>query len=204
LCPNHHAQAGAFTRAQLRQFKEVAHERPPSGRFEWLRNELVGAVGGCLYHETPVLVQFRTEPMVWFNRDEAGHALLNWRMLTSLGHEQERIRIQDNDFVVRGTPVDLECPPSGRLLKARYENGDYMRVEFREIRSLGAALKRFPKIRPDGLAMIAPTWPMTFVIVTMRVGGTNTEFGPTRTRLPGNNTFVGGVTSHCQIGLVFG
>ena len=205
LCPTHHAQAAAFTVDQLRQFKSTAHERPEaSGRFAWLRRELVGAVGGCLYHETPVLVQVGSEPMVWFNRDELGHALLNVRMLTTPGHEMDRIRIQDNDFIVRGTPTDLECPPSGRLLRVRYANGDYMRVEFREIRSLQAASRRFPQIRQDALAVVCRDWPLTFVIVTMSAGGTSVRFGPTLTRLPRGNVMKGCVVSHCSVGLVFG
>jgi hypothetical protein len=125
-------------------------------------------------------------------------------MLTTTGHEQERIRIQDNDFIVRGTPADFETPPSGRLLRVRYRNGDYMRVEFREIRSLEAAARRFPHVGQAGIAMIEPAWPMTFVIITMRAGGTNVQFGPTSTRLPGNNTIIGSVMSHCGVGLSFG
>src|SRR4051812_5561180 len=42
LCPTHHAQAAAFTVTQLRELKAAAHHRPASGRFEWLRRELVG------------------------------------------------------------------------------------------------------------------------------------------------------------------
>ena len=26
-----------------------------------------------------------------------------------------------------GTPKDIECPPSGRILKVHYTNGDYLR-----------------------------------------------------------------------------
>jgi hypothetical protein len=142
--------------------------------------------------------------MVWFNRDELGHALLNVRMLTTPGHEMDRIRIQDNDFIVRGTPTDLECPPSGRLLRVRYANGDYMRVEFREIRSLQAASRRFPQIRQDALAVVCSDWPLTFVIVTMSAGGTSVRFGPTLTRLPRGNVMKGCVASHCSVGLVIG
>jgi hypothetical protein len=83
LCPTHHAQASAFSQQQLRELKTAAQERgPATGRFEWLRRDIVGAVGGCLYHETPILVQLRNEPMVWFERDEVGHALLNVALLT--------------------------------------------------------------------------------------------------------------------------
>lgn len=177
---------------------------PATGRFQWLRRELVGAVGGCLYHETPILVQLREEPMVWFNRDEFGHALLNVRMLTTMGNEQERIRIEDNDFSLRGTPVEFECPPSGRLLRVRYDNGDYMRVEFREVRAVDTAARAFPHIGSSGLRWLEAEWPLTFVSISMRAGGTNVRFGPTMTMLPGNNSIRGGVMSHCGVGLRFG
>jgi hypothetical protein len=150
LCAIHHGQASAFTVDQLRQMKS-APAQPTAGRFEWLRNELVGVVGGNLYHETPVLVQFGSHPMVWFNRDSTGNALLNVRMLTTVGNEQERIRIEDNDFMVRGYPADFVCPPSGRILRARYDNGDYMRVEFRQANTALAASNRYRKQRHERL-----------------------------------------------------
>lgn len=205
LCPTHHAQASAFSQQQLRELKTAAQERgPATGRFEWLRRDIVGAVGGCLYHETPILVQLRNEPMVWFERDEVGHALLNVRMLTTTGKEEERIRIENNDFIVRGTPTEFECPTSGRILRARYENGDYMRVEFREIRSEKTACDLFRHLNPSSFASLHLQWPMTFVIVTMAAGGTHVRFGPNMTRLPGNNRIYGAVMSHCGTGLVFG
>lgn len=205
LCPTHHAQAASFTLDQLRTFKETAANlAAATGRFEWLRHQLIGAVGGNLYLDTPILVQFRSDPMVWFNRDSDGHALLNVRMLTTVGNEAERIRIEDNDFIVRGTPVDFECPPSGRLLRVRYENGDYMRVEFREFGSPQTASNKFTHMTLDSLHMLPATWPLTFVIVTMRAGGTNIRFGPSMTRLPGNNVIRGCTMVGGQAGLVFG
>lgn len=205
LCPTHHSQAAVFTKEQLRNFKDTARQRSvASGRFEWMRRELVGVVGGCLYHETPVLVQFRNEPMVWFNRDEDGHALLNVRMLTTVGKEHERIRVEDNDFVVRGTPTDFECSPGGRSLSVHYDNGDRMRIEFRQIDSADLAAKRYRHFTADALAPMGSAWPLTFVEITMRAGGTETAFDPDSTHLPGGSTMTGCVSSHCGVGLVFG
>jgi hypothetical protein len=205
LCPTHHAQAGAFSVEQLRHMKDVAAVRvPAAGRFLWLRRELVGAVGGCVCHETPVLVQMGDEPMVWFNRDEIGHALLNVRMLTTAGNESERIRIEDNDFSLRGNPIDFECPPSGRLLRVRDANGDYMRVAFREVRTPEAAERAFPHINSGNFGWLQAVWPLTFVMISMHAGGTTVRFGPTMTRLPGNNTIRGAMMSHCGVGVRFG
>lgn len=189
LCPTHHAQAAAFTVEQLREFKRVAYEHPAKGRFEWLRRDLVGIVGGCVYHEVPILVQLDENPMVWFNRDEDGRALLNVRMITTEGHEHARISIRDNDFVVRGTPSDFEAPPSGRLLRVRYDNGDYMRIEFHEFRKLESAIKKLSSIGSDFLRSLPQQWPMTFVTVTMKAGETEYYFAPSEARLPRQNVF---------------
>jgi hypothetical protein len=200
LCPTHHGQAEAFTVEQLRDFKNLAHQKPASGRFEWLRQDLVGAVGGCLYHETPVLVQYHSQPVIWFNRDELGNALLNVRMLST--SNEPRMQILDSDFVVTGDPVNFETPPSGRLLRVRYESGDYLRIEFRSIKSLDAATKRFPHIRSDWLAELIEKWPSTFVLISMQVGGTPFRFGPTMTKLP-NFIGKGNVMSRSNVGLSF-
>jgi hypothetical protein len=181
LCPNHHGQAEAFTVQQLRDFKRLAHQKPASGRFEWLRQDLVGAVGGALYHETPVLVRYRSEPVIWFNRDELGNALLNVRMLST--SNEPRLQIADSDFMVVGDPTDFETPPSGRLLRVRYENGDYLRIEFQSIKSLDVAIKRFSHIRADWIADTIQQWPSTFVLISMQVGGTPYRFGPTTTKM---------------------
>jgi hypothetical protein len=53
LCGEHHpkADAGAFTRRQLRQYKVDAAEHAPEvkGRFDWLRHDMVVASGGLFY-----------------------------------------------------------------------------------------------------------------------------------------------------------
>ena len=200
LCAKHHAQADAFTVVQLRQFKKLAHDRPAHDTFQWLRHELVGVVGSGIYHETPILVAFKNQPLIWFNRDELGHALLNVRMLTRSG--QPRLLIQDNDFVVRGAPTDFESPPSGHLLRVRYDNGDYLRVEFREFKSLEAACKKFEHIPQADIRGLVQNWPMTFVIIRMKVGGTGIQFSPNWTRWSAKGKGRVLVISHCQVGLV--
>ena len=204
LCPTHHSQASAFTIEQLRAFKRAAYGRPASGRFEWLRRELVGAVGGCLFHETSPLIALRGEPSIWFDRDEDGYALLNVRMLTTLGHEHERISIRDNDFVVRGLPVDFETPPSGHMLRVRYDNGDYMRVEFKEFRDSASAAKSFPHIPSPYIGALDVRWPLLFVLVSMRVGGTKISLGPTVSKLPMQAMVRGVVASHNKYGINIG
>jgi hypothetical protein len=198
LCALHHGMAEAFTDAQLREFKKTARDHPVSGRFEWLRRDLVGAVGGNLYHETPILVQWREHPVIWFNRDEAGNALLNVNMLKSA--DEPRVLILDNDIIGRGEPVDFECPPSGRMLRARYANGDYLRIEFKTMGSANAVSKRLPGFETDALDMFLAPWPNTFVFVTMYVGGQKL-FGPTETTIGNMVTIKNSISSRCGFGL---
>jgi hypothetical protein len=199
LCAEHHAaaDAGAFTIEQLRDMKW--RETPQVGaRFDWMRNRLLGIVGGNFYYEVPTLVAFRDQPLISLVRDEDGLLLVNVRMLTT-EHGSERVQIDDNYWIARGDPEDIECPPSGRLLHARYAGGDEIRIEFFELGSLEDLVRRYPEAAMHASAMGLP---ITAVEIQMRVGGTAIEFGPRYTRLPGiamRNSFI----AHSRIGLSF-
>lgn len=181
LCPEHHAKAdaGAFTVAQLRALKSGASARSAAvgGRFDWMRYELLPVVGGNFYIRTPVVFTLRGEPGIWFERDEDGYMLLNARMLSASG--QPRARIESNFWVAKGAPSDLECPPSGKLIHVRYDNGDDLRVEFMELASEEAANARYEGFPSAVAEQVA--FPLTMVEVGMTVGGTGIRFGPKRT-----------------------
>ncbi len=202
LCGEHHdkADVGAFTKEQLRQFKASGRAQAAEvrGKFDWMRREIVGAVGGSFYHETPILIQFRDEPMIWLNRDEDGYLLLNLRMLSVSG--QPRLRVTDNYWITRGEPTDFECPPSGRRIRARYANRDDLSIEFFDVRTLDDARSRYPNARPESWPW---SFPFTAVEVQFAVGGTEIHFGPRLAVLPGHN-IVQGTFSRCGRGLVFG
>jgi hypothetical protein len=198
LCSMHHsmADAGSFTHEQLRQMKaKGTPDGTVQGRFEWLRNELLAIVGGSLYYKTSTILTFRGEQAIWFNRDVSGYFLLNIRMITT--SRQPRLRLDDNDWVVRGEPMDFECPPSGKRIFAKYQNGDELTVEFHELTDSLAAVTRYPHVPSDRWPRIA--FPVTVVEVQSQIGGTDLGFGPTWTRLPGlhlkDGFFVGGSTA---------
>jgi hypothetical protein len=201
LCGEHHskADAGAYTKAQLRQLKEhpYAKERAVAGRFDWLRHELLVVVGGNFYLQTSVAVQFRDQPAIWLSRDESGHALLNVSML-SRTPEQPRLTLHESFWLSQGQPDDLECPPSGRLVAASYPGGDSLRVEFFELIDAQALPKRYPDAQLGNRLPV----PMTAVEVQMSVGGTGLSFGPRESRLPGKNVMRNCVMSNCVAGLV--
>lgn len=198
ICAEHHAKAdaGAYTTEQLRALKNSTHS-DPAGRFDWMRRELLVVVGGNYYHETPIPVQFREQPVIWLNRDPEGYLLVNLAMLS--GSNEPRAMMQDNFWMALGVPNDVECPPSGRKLKIEYSNGDRLGVEFFTVDNTSDISKRYPEVKAERWNI---SYPITAVEIQMKVGGTPIEFGPRSTQLGGvqmTNCFA----SRCRIGISF-
>jgi hypothetical protein len=149
---------------------------------------------------------------VWFNRAGDGSFLLNIEMLTISG--EPRLSVRDNDWLTEGRiETDIDCPPSGKLIAARYPNGDFVRIEFVVIHDAPAfgrrypppvipPRKRTPNERPlpnwwpkpkdlvlppnsQHLAGHGYTFPLTAVEIQMKVGGTKLDFGARRTTAEG-------------------
>lgn len=196
LCPEHHkkADAGAYTKDQLQKFKNdaVNHNKEIRGKFDWLRNDLLVIVGGNFYYKTLTIFEYKNKPIIWFNKDEEGYLLLNLYMLTTSG--EERTIIQDNFWIKKGQPSDLESPPSGKLLKIKYPNEDFFKVEFFQLNSLQETQRRFStalSLEPEIESTI--NFPITAVEVHYKVGGSIIEFGPNLTKIGGSfikNSFL--------------
>jgi hypothetical protein len=198
LCATHHAKAGAWTVDQLRSMKNISPDRLDiRGRFEWMREDVLAVVGGNFFYETPKMVVFRDEPMIWFERDEDRRLLLNLRMLTTSG--LPRTRLENNDWIIRGDPVDVESPPNGSRLRVRYENGDEICIRFREWAESEALHAVYPRALELGSCL---RFPLVTAEINVEVGGTDVKFGPTTTRLPGAQ-ITGCIASHCGAGFVF-
>ena len=204
LCGLHHPHAdqGAFTVAQLRDFKATGGERnrEVGARFEWMREDLLTVVGGNFYFDTPVPVRFRSNNVLALTRDERGYLLLDTNMLSTSG--DPRMTIQENFWIVLGDPLDLDCPPHGRLVSAEYANGDRLRVEFIPDLDTNALSARYPDAELDGAWAQLPEC-LTAVEIQMRVGGADIDFGPRETRLDGGvmrNCF----SSRCGVGVQIG
>ena len=202
LCAEHHAKAdaGAFSVEQLRALKASAASRPVGGRFDWMREQLLAVVGGNFYLEVRVPVMIKDIPVVMFTRDDAGHLLLNLNMLSRL--PDPRIQIVENFWVSRGAADDIESPPHGRLLAARYANGDRLRVEFIPDQTTEALCRRYPDAGFDerNFPVELPT-PVTVVEIEMTIADTGIEVGPRWTTLQtaqiGPNCFM----SHSYAGI---
>lgn len=209
LCPTHHSQADDWQVDVVRKLKSDASSsrHPAEGKFEWLRKELMIVTGGMMAIGTDVVVQFRGENCVWFNRDDQGMALLNVKMLTHRSLVDERMRIEDADFTVRGAPEDFECRPNGRYLNVRYDNGDWLRIEFHPIASLDAARRRYSAFAKSlsrlGLD-VADRFPLASVEISLDVGSSDShKLGRDKLTWPGA-TFAGGVTVDCGVALSLG
>lgn len=201
LCATHHGQAHAWTVGQVRAMKAAAASNlrdGVQGRFQWMRNSFFGAVGGTFYYECRKLVVVRGEPIVWFNRNDQGLLMLNVSMLTV--SREPRVQIVDNDWISKGSPIDLQSPPSGDKLIAKYSNGDYLAIKFRNLSNTEDMHRAHPQFQGDP----AIEFPIVSVSVVMRAGGTPFDFSATETRLPGHNIFRGGYVSHGEVGFSIG
>lgn len=198
LCATHHAKAGAWTVEDFRSMKRTSPSAEEvQGRFEWMRREVLAVVGGNLYHETPNIVLFRDEPMVWFERDDEGRLLLNFRMLTRSG--LRRTRLDNNDWFIRGDPTDVHSPPNGSRLVVKYADGDRFDVRFREwstLELLGADYASAYKLKAE------LSFPLVTAEVSFEVGGSSIKFGPASTQVGGVH-MEGVVASRCGAGFSF-
>lgn len=190
LCAEHHKKAdyGAFSKTQLKALKANCKDknRIISGRFDWMRNDLLAVLGSNFFYEIPILIQYKQSPVIWFNRDDNGYFLLNVRMLSGL--REPRLIIEDNYWISEGSPTELESPPSGKSLKIVYDNGDMLRIEFTELKTSESLIKKYPGAI-DHLPQIP--FPITLIEIDMEVGGTNIKFTPRK------STFLNMSTQDC-------
>lgn len=195
LCATHHAKADALTAEQCRDLKRGTPDSVVRGRFEWMRREIVAIVGGNYYHETPRVVVFENEPIIWFERDADGYLQLSIRMLTA--SREPRTALLANDWIIDGDPVDVESPPNGSYLRVTYENGDDVQVRFREWESSEMVGRTHPAILGLGNSV---TYPLVTAEVAMVVAGTQIRFDAKSSQI-GGITMTGNVMSRSGTGL---
>jgi hypothetical protein len=154
----------------------AARSEDVKGQFDWLRRELLAAVGGNLYYDTPIIFHWNNRPIIWFTKDADGYMLLNVNMRST--SEEPRMQMRDNFWLLRGTPLDLESPPNGKLLRVRYSNGDSLEVKFFKLDSASSAASRFTERQVTSLIERGVKFPLTAVEIHNRVAGAGIEFGP--------------------------
>lgn len=196
VCATHHAKADAWTVEQCQELKQSPQSSVVRGRFEWMRREVVAIVGGNYYHETPNMVVFRGEPLIWFERDEDGYLLLSMRMLTA--SNKGRAQLLANDWEITGEPLDVESPPNGSFLRVRYSNGDDVQIQFTQWDSAEKLAEKHPRIL---VLENDICFPLVTVEISMVVGGTDVRFDA-RSSAIGGLTMTGNVMSRCGAGFV--
>lgn len=144
-----------------------------------MRQEIVAVVGGNYYHNVQVPLEIAGRPVIWFERDQDGYLLLSLNMVTV--SEQPRLRVEKNVWSRIGTPVDLECPPSGKKLRVRYENGDVLSLEFHTLQS---AID-FRDLYGVGFGWQDLAFPLATLDINMEVAGRNLRLTPVQTNVGG-------------------
>ena len=182
----HKADHGAYTDDQVREMKRDGKARAGQvrGRFDWMRRELLARVGGNFYYETPVIFQVGAIPCVWFDRDDDGYLLLNFRMPTLSG--EPRASIEQNFWSAPPGVEEIVCPPSGRIVSVRYQSGDQFRAEFFSADTPEALIARYPGASGHPWASRV-RFPLTVVEVWETAAGSAVEFGPHSSRIGGIN-----------------
>ncbi len=157
LCREHADKAdnGSYTDDQLRRWKAEGRGRHKSvsGRFDWMRRELLVVAGGSAFWGSSTILMWELEKALWFNRNEYGELLLN----LSLPNDEGRVQpcLEENTWVIPSGEglMDLVAPPSGRSVVVRYVNGGHFQVEYLDVADAQALGERFPHLVAD------PKWP---------------------------------------------
>lgn len=203
LCLEHASKAdnGAFTDDQLRRLKsQPLTEVPAEGSFDWLRQDILARVGGNYYYQQAVLIQIGNTPVVWFERDQQGNMLLNFRMPTISG--SERVSITNNFWSVPSAVNELVCPPMGRLIEVKYSNGDRFKAEFMQIEDAGALRKRYSNSTFSWVSLV--TFPVTLLELWQTAAGTSFSLGPDSSSLEGSFLKEGFISGNGIAGLGIG
>ncbi|WP_349926804.1 HNH endonuclease [Acinetobacter sp. A1-4-2] len=197
LCTQHHKNAdnNAYTNDQLIEFKKnKVNSEKVKGNFEWRRNKLLTVVGGNFYYETPRALVIDNHDVVSLTRDENGYLLLNVEMLSV--SKEERLIMRGNCWENIGNPIDFKCPPSGKEIEIKYENGDLLSIKFYVINNKELFKKNFNRNAPDFLE-----FPLTISEINFEVSGVNIYVSPKGTNIQ-TNQFIGNFSYNCGVGMM--
>lgn len=196
LCTQHHKNADndAFTHDQLIEFKKnKANSETVKGNFEWRRNKLLTVVGGNFYYETLRPLVIDNHDVVSLSRDHEGYLLLNIEMLSL--SKDERLLMKENCWENIGNPIDFKCPPSGKEIEIKYENGDLFSIKFYVIKNKELFKKFFYIEAPDFLE-----FPLTVSEINFEVANVDIKVCSRGTNIQ-TNQFKGNFAYNCGVGM---
>jgi hypothetical protein len=129
-----------------------------------------------------VILRLGSTKSIWFERDENNYVLLNIKMPTLSG--EPRARIENNVWsVLPRLTAEVICPPNGRLIDVKYNNGDWFRVEYQIMATEDDFFKNYPGTPVSHLEEVV--FPLTLVNVYATTAGSRIQLTPTSTTLPG-------------------
>ncbi|WP_128277282.1 hypothetical protein [Janibacter hoylei] len=199
LCSNHAAKAdgGYYPNEYLSKLKEVGPASlPVVGEFDYLTRDLVAVVGSVAFYQVDTIVEIDGEPCVYFNRDQDGFLLLNFKMPSM--HGEPRAWMEDNVWTVDPGAAHIECPPRGRYLRVDFENGDGFYISFREARTAEAFREMLP-----GREAIAEkvNFPVVVALIYERSRNGLIEFGSREISFGVGNAIRGGSITGGNVGI---
>jgi hypothetical protein len=232
LCVLHHGQAdaGAFTRDQLRAYKDYESsgaEARLRGQFQWRRERLILLVGGNWWTGCGTLIQCGSLPIIWLTRDSGGYELLNLDLYDDNGIS--RLQMRDNDWLVDRDLDDLECTTRKADLEIKTKRlGAELSISFSRAapeavsaHALRIARRGDEQMPPWVLEDYRPPSPEERAATVTRelLRGVDQEASalcriegqltwpvavllePAKLVLPGNNVLSGGMMTNCRVGV---
>lgn len=192
LCPEHHRKAdgGSYTDEQLKNFKEHASDEfdEVRGRFEYLRYNILLYAGGNFFLRNNIEITINGKNAIWFEIDENGYHLLNVELFDKKGNIY--FKIENNSWEITDNVSDVECPPSGKLLKVFFKNGDNFGLEFKELTSVDELEKTLGNLHPRANKRIENELPITVLMLSIKMAEYNIHFRKDKL-LVGNSMFQG-------------
>lgn len=180
ICAAHHGLAGAWTAEQVRGFKKIKSRENVGARLQWSRREMIAVVGSNYFYETLRIFEYQGQPVVWFTRNDRRELLLNISLSMISG--EPRVEMRNNDWIALGDPCDIDCKPGGKFLHIEYDNGDFLRVQFKEWVSEEVLIREHPAAEANRSAL---TFPIVTVDVTLCVKNASVAFDSRESQIEG-------------------
>jgi len=105
--------------------------------------------------------------------------------------------IRDNEWFNAGQEADIKCPPSGKEVQIKYQNGDMMSIKFFELLDMKSLQKKYKHVDPSSWEI---DYPITAVEINCKIANTDIELKSNKMNI-GKGSIIGGFFSYCQVGI---